>query len=168
MDLTTAIQTRRSVRLYTEDLIEQSLIEKIVENWCYAPSAHNQQARKFFLIAGAEDKAFLGEIMEFWKMLPSAQRVVLAAFDQTLLRDPEFIQQDMGASIQNILLSAHQEGVWAVRCGLYPHESEMEQISTHFQLPSDIVPFALISLGMPAQPLREKHPKRENKIQRLS
>lgn len=32
MDLTTAIQTRRSVRLYTEDLIEQSLIEKIVEN----------------------------------------------------------------------------------------------------------------------------------------
>lgn len=168
MDLTTAIQTRRSIRLYTPDPIDQSLIEKILSNWLYAPSAHNQQARKFFLISSSEDKAFLGDIMEFWKMIPSAQRVVLAAFDQTLLRDPEFIQQDMGASIQNILLSAHQEGIWAVRCGLYPHQSEMDQIASHFSLSEEIVPFALISLWISAQPYREKNPKTESKILRLS
>lgn len=168
MDLTTAIQTRRSVRVYTWEPIAQEMIEKIVNNWLYAPSAHNQQARKFFLISATEDKNFLGDLMEFGKMLPSAERVVLVSFDQTLLRDPEFIQQDLGASIQNILLSAHQEGVWTVRCGLYPHQFEMDQISSHFSLSDEIVPFALISFGISAHPLREKHPKTESKIIRLS
>ncbi len=93
--------------------------------------------------------------------------MILAVFDQEQLRSPEFIEQDMGASIQNILLASHAQGFGAVWVGLYPHEAEMQAIHQHFQLPEQIVPFALISLGKPEGALREKNLKTEGKIQIL-
>lgn len=93
--------------------------------------------------------------------------MILAAFDQEKLRSPEFIQQDMGACIQNILLAGHAQGFGAVRVGLYPHEEEMQEIHEHFQLVEQVVPFALISLGKPKGDLREKNLKTEGKIQIL-
>ena len=105
--------------------------------------------------------------MEFGKMIPQAQGVILACFDEERLRSPEFIQQDMGASIQNILLASHEQGLGAVWVGLYPHEKEMEAIHEHFGLEKHIVPFALIVVGKPSGVLREKNLKTEGKIQAL-
>ncbi len=65
MNLQEALKTRRSVRTYSNEVPSQELIEKVIEMACYAPSAHNQQAWTFFLIAKAEDRNFLGEVMEF-------------------------------------------------------------------------------------------------------
>lgn len=167
MQLQEALKTRRSVRTYTDEIPSQEQIEKILEMACYAPSAHNQQAWTFFLISKAEDRNFLGALMEFGKMLPQAPWVVLAAYDTSLLRSPEFIAQDMGAAIQNLLLASHGEALGAVWVGLYPHEAEMQAIHQHFQLPETIVPFALVAIGKPAGELREKRLKTEGKIQIL-
>ncbi len=167
MNLQEALKTRRSVRTYSNEVPSQELIEKVIEMACYAPSAHNQQARTFFLIAKAEDRNFLGEVMEFGKMIPQAPWTVLAAYDTSSLRSPEFIQQDMGAAMQNLLLASHAEGLGAVWVGLYPHEAEMQAIHQHFQLPESIVPFALVAIGKPAGELREKRLKTEGKIQIL-
>ncbi len=148
-------------------MISLEELQTIAEYGLFAPSAHNQQARKFFLISKKSDFEFLGELMEFGKMIPHAWGVILATFDQEKLRSPEFIQQDMGACIQNILLTSHAQGFGAVWVGLYPHETEMQAIHQHFQLPEQIVPFALISLGKPEGTLREKNLKTEGKIQIL-
>lgn len=139
-------------------------LQKIAEYGLYAPSAHNQQAWKFFIISKKSDFVFLGQLMEFWKMIPQAWGVILVSFDQKSLRSPEFIQQDMGACIQNILLSSHAQGLGAVWVGLYPHEAEMQAIHQHFQLPETIVPFALVAIGKPAGEVREKRLKTEGKI----
>src|SRR5574344_494337 len=147
MDLLTALKTRRSVRNYSEENIPLSLIEEIAEYGLYAPSAHNQQAWKLYLISNPQDRNFLGELMEYGKMIPQAGRVILAGFDEKKLRSPEFIQQDMGACIQNILLATHAKGLGAVWIGLYPHEKEIEQIRQHFRCEENIVPFALIAIG---------------------
>lgn len=93
--------------------------------------------------------------------------MILVSFDQKSLRSPEFIQQDMGACIQNILLSSHAQGLGAVWVGLYTHEAEMQAIHQYFQLPETIVPFALVAIGKPAGELREKRLKTEGKIQIL-
>ena len=165
MDTLTAIKSRRSIRNYNWENIDTNLISEIVGYWLYAPSAHNEQARKYYIISKKEDRIFLSEIMEFGKMLPSAWWCILACFDNDSVRSIEFVQQDMWASIQNILLAAHEKWIWTVRLWLYPHEEPMNEISHHFNLPKNITPFAIISMGRNEGVIPEKNLKSEWKIE---
>ena len=165
MDTLTAIKTRRSIRNYNWTILDLNLISEIVEYWLYAPSAHNQQARKYYIISRNEDQIFLSEVMEFGKILPNAWWCILACFDKDFVRSIEFIQQDMWASIQNILLAAHEKWVWTVRLWLYPHEKPMNKISQHFKLPENIVPFAIISMWIQEWELPKKNLKSDWKIE---
>lgn len=165
MDTLTSIKTRRSIRNYNWETIDINLISEIVEYWLYAPSAHNQQARKYYIISKKEDRIFLSEVMEYGKMLPNAWWCILACFDNELVRSIEFIQQDIWASIQNILLAAHEKWIWTVRLWLYPHEEPIKSISEHFNLPKNIVPFAIISMWIQEWVLPEKNLKSEWKIE---
>ncbi len=72
MDTLACITTRRSVRSYLDEMISLEELQTIAEYGLFAPSAHNQQARKFFLISKKSDFEFLGELMEFGKMIPQA------------------------------------------------------------------------------------------------
>ena len=165
MDTLTAIKTRRSIRFYKNETLDTNLISEIVSYGLYAPSAHNQQARKYYIISKKEDREFLAETMEYWKMLINAGGCILACFDNDYVRSIEFIQQDMWASIQSILLAAHEKWVWTVRLWLYPHEEPMKKISEHFNLPKNITPFAIISMWIQEGELPEKNVKSEWKIE---
>ena len=165
MDTLTAIKTRRSIRNYKDEILDTNLISEIVEYGLYAPSAHNQQARKFYIISKKEDREFLAETMEYGKMLLNAWGCILACFDNEHVRSLEFIQQDMWASIQSILLAAHEKWVWTVRLWLYPHEQPMNKISQHFKLPDNITPFAIISMWISEWQLPEKNLKSDWKIE---
>ena len=165
MDTLTAIKTRRSIRNYKNEILNTNLISEIIEYGLYVPSAHNQQARKYYIISKKEDREFLAETMEYWKMLPNAWWCVLACFNNDNVRSIEFIQQDMWASIQNILLAAHEKWIWTVRLWLYPHEDPMNKISEHFNLPENITPFAIISIWIQQWEIPEKILKSEWKIE---
>ena len=165
MDSLTAIKTRRSIRFYKDETLDTNLISEIVSYGLYAPSAHNQQARKYYIISKKEDREFLAETMEYWKMLTNAWGCILACFDNDYIRSIEFVQQDMWASIQSILLAAHEKWVWTVRLWLYPHEEPMKKISEHFNLPENITPFAIISMWIQEGSLPEKNLKSEWKIE---
>ena len=165
MDTLTAIKTSRSIRNYKNEILNTNLISEIIEYGLYAPSAHNQQARKYYIISKKEDREFLADTMEYWKMLPNAWWCILACFNNDNVRSIEFIQQDMWASIQNILLAAHEKWIWTVRLWLYPHEDPMNKISEHFNLPENITPFAIISIWIQQWEIPEKILKSEWKIE---
>ena len=165
MDTLTAIKTRRSIRNYKDEALDLNLISEIVEYWLYAPSAHNQQAWKYYVISKKEDREFLAETMEYWKMLLNAWWCVLACFDKNYVRSMEFVPQDMGASIQSILLAANERWVWTVWLWLYPHEDSMNKIFQHFNLAENVVPFAIISMWIQEWELPEKRLKSEWKIE---
>jgi len=167
MNTLDTIKTRRSVRNYTDDELDLNLISEIINYWLYAPSAHNQQSRKYYIISKKEDRVFLSEVMEFWKMLSNAWWCVLACFDKEFVRSIEFVQQDMWASIQNILLAAHEKWVWAVWLWLYPHEESISKIFEHFSLPENIVPFAIISMWIQTGDIPQKRLKSGWKIEIL-
>ena len=65
MDTLTAITTRRSVRNYSGEQLDISLIQELLRYALYAPSAHNQQAWKYYIISKKEDRVFLSDVMEF-------------------------------------------------------------------------------------------------------
>jgi len=165
MDTLISIKTRRSVRNYKDEILDVNLISEIIEYWLYAPSAHNQQAWKYYIISNKEDRGFLAETMEYGKMLNNAWGCILACFDKNWVRSMEFIQQDMWASIQNILLAAHEKWVWTVRLWLYPHQEPMDKIHKYFNLPENVTPFAIISMWIQQWELPEKNQKIEWKIE---
>lgn len=160
-----AIKTRRSVRTYsqTQKLTPEQIAE-VAEYWLYAPSAHNQQARKYYIITKQEDLNFLWNLMERWKMIPTASWAVLACFDEKNLRAKDFIQQDMWASVQNIRLAAHEKWYWMVRIWTYPHEEPIKEIKKYFNLDENITPFAILPVGIPEWEIREKIVKKDWKI----
>ena len=159
------IKSRRSVRIYsnTKKLTKEEISE-IVEYWLYAPSADNQQARKYYIITKQEDLNFLWDLMERWKMIPSASWVILACFDEEKLIAPEFIQQDMWASIQNIRLAANEKWYWMVRVWTYPNEKPIKEIKKYFKLDNNIVPFAILPIWFPNEEIRPKNIQTEWKI----
>lgn len=160
------IKTRRSIRNYSStQKITPEQIAEIVEYWLYAPSAHNQQARKYFIITKQKDLDFLWNLMERWKMIPNASWVILACFDSDKLRSPEFIQQDMWASIQNIWLAANEKWYWMVRVWTYPHEEPINWIKEYFKLPENTTPFAILPIWIPEWDPMPKNMKTEWKIE---
>ena len=50
MDTLTSIKTRRSIRNYKNEILDTNLIFEIISYGLYAPSAHKQQARKYFIV----------------------------------------------------------------------------------------------------------------------
>lgn len=165
MDTLEAIKSRRSIRNYAPETINTDLLSEIATYWLYAPSAHNQQARKYYIISNKEDRIFLSEVMEYWKMLKNAWWCIIACYDENSVKSIDFIQQDMWASIENVLLAAHEKWIWTVWLWLYPHQEPIEKIRQHFNLQKNIIPFAIISLWFQDWILPEKIINPEWKIE---
>lgn len=68
---------------------------------------------------------------------------------------------DCAAATENILLAAHGLGLGACWLGIYPREGRVTGMRKLFRLPTNIIPFALISLGYPAEekPREERYNK---------
>lgn len=142
-----AILTRRSVRSYTDKKVKEQDIEDMLRAAMYAPSANNRQPRHFVVI---ENRGLLDEIPNIHphaKMLKEAPLAILVCADTEAQDMAGYYSQDCSAATQNILLAAHEKGLGAVWLGVYPREERMKPVRELFDLPGNIVPFSLISIG---------------------
>lgn len=144
------ILSRRSIRKYTAEPVEEEKISSLLRAAMSAPSAHNQQPWVFVII---DDREVLDRIPDFHpysSMLLHAPIAILVCADTSNLSSPEFWPQDCSAATENILLAANSCGLGSVWLGVYPHEELMSGLSRLLQLPENIQPFSLVSLGYPA------------------
>lgn len=137
MELTEAIRKRRSVRKYRDEKVPREVLEEILETACWAPSAENAQPWYFVALTSAEALQELRLTMEqvaadmkahLEELLPKHPRIVgqTTDFVRRLGDAPVcilvFLQQDYGplretmlesaaASIQTMLLAAHERGL---------------------------------------------------------
>lgn len=147
MDLSKAILTRRSIRKFTGQAVPDKDIETMLRAAFQAPSAHNRQPWHFIVV---KDRAKLESVADFHpyaKMLPQAGCGIVVCGDNVKQKVTGFLIADCAAAVQNILLTAHSIGLGAVWCGLYPKEELMDPISDLFNLPSTILPMAIIAAG---------------------
>jgi len=72
---------------------------------------------------------------------------------------PQCWQQDMAAAAENILLEATDLELGGGWLGVAPEEDRMDYITKLFNLPADIKPFYLLSIGYPneAQTIVERY-----------
>lgn len=152
MDLMEAIHTRRSIRSYRDEPVPEKMIEEILKAAMMAPSAGNEQPWQFIIINKSELLQEIPNIHPHSKMVLDAPVAILVSGDMTFAKHGEFWVQDCSAAVQNLLLAAHGYGLGAVWLGIYPREQLVESFRNLLDLPENIVPFALIPIGHPAQP----------------
>ncbi|MDF2514500.1 MAG: nitroreductase, partial [Herbinix sp.] len=69
--------------------------------------------------------------------------------DESKLRVPTGWEQDLGAAAENMLLEAVHLGLGGVWLGVATADFVTENVRKLFELPGNIRPFALISVGYP-------------------
>jgi len=151
MDAIQAILTRRSIRKYTSQSINDWIIQDLLKAAMSAPSAGNQQPWHFLVI---KERRILDEIPKFHpysNMLRSAPAAILICGDERLEVHRGYWIQDCAAATQNMLLAAHALGLGAVWLGVFPNPDRVAGVRKVVDLPHDIIPFALISMGYPAE-----------------
>lgn len=151
-----AILSRRSVRKYTNKEVTDEVVQQLLKAAMSAPSAHNQQPWHFVVI---KDKEILNKIPKFHpfsKMLSEASLAILVCGSMNLHeKSKPFWVQDCSAALQNILIAANAFDLGAVWLGVYPVDFLIDAIRKLTNLPENIMPFGMVSLGYPAE---EKSP----------
>jgi nitroreductase len=151
MDDLKAILSRRSIRKYTGEQINDKRIEELLEAAMSAPSAGNEQPWHFVII---RDRNLLDSIPSFHPhslMIRDAHVAILVCADTTLQKYKGYWVQDCSAATENILLAAHILGLGSVWLGVYPLEDRVVGFRKLLGIPEHIIPFSLIPVGHPAE-----------------
>ena len=160
MDNLELLFTRRSIRKYKEDVIPRADIEKIIKAGMYAPSARNQQPWHFIIVDNKDILYKISHIHPYASMLPAASAAIVVCGDLSLENSEGYWPVDCSAATQNILLATHALRYGAVWLGVYPREKRMQDLRDLFQLPGNLQPFSLVSLGVPDE--KKEDPGRYN------
>lgn len=143
------IFNRRSIRKYQDKPVEKEKIEKLLRAGMQAPSAANQQAWEFIVVENKDTLAKLSLMTPYSKPVASSAVTFVLLSNSDNFRVPTGWQQDMGAAAQNILLEATYLDLGAVWLGVATSDTAVAFIKETFNLPENIKPFALISIGYP-------------------
>lgn len=165
--------TRRSIRHYTDRSVSLELIDQLLEAATRAPSSHNRQPWRFAVISSPIAKAQLADRMaerlktdrlreadrvaeidrdvnrsrERLNAAPVVIIVCMSSLDVAEARERIMATQSVAASIENLLLAAHEAGLGAcwMAAPLYCPDVVREVL----QLPDDWEAQALITIGYP-------------------
>ncbi len=151
MDALLAMETRRSVRQYTEQPIDEEKLDIILRAGMAAPSGGNAQAWRFVVV---DDKKLLAEISGIHPYAPMAARAPMAIVicaDLAAEKFPGLWVQDCSAAMQNMLLAAHASGLGAVWCGIQPDPEREAAFAKLLNLTGQVKAFGLMVLGYPAE-----------------
>lgn len=168
-DAYNCIMTRASCRTFTDQRPSEGQIDSMLRAAMAAPTAKNQQAWQFVVITDRDILDSIAANCRNIKMAAEAPLAIAVCGDLTIARDKEhgsekFLQQDLSAATENLLLAAHAMGLGAVWCGIYPDEERTRLISRYLELPETIIPLNIIPIGYPAAPLTPKDKFSQSRI----
>lgn len=143
------IFNRRSIRKFTSQLVEPEKIDKLLRAAMQAPSAANQQEWEFIVVQDKENLGKVAETSPFAKPAAGSAVTFVLLADESKMKVPTGWEQDMGAAAENMLLEAVHLGLGGVWFGVATSDLVVENIRRLFELPENIRPFALISIGYP-------------------
>jgi nitroreductase len=168
MDLMEAIYTRRAVREFTAEPIEDKTLLKLIDAAVQAPSAVNQQPWSFCVV---RDKALLGRISCEAKaqMLKTSPAGLVSHHFRELLSDPNFdifyaapvlvvisamapspwAVEDCSLAAENLMLAARAVGLGTCWIGFAQPWLGTPEGKAALNLPANYVPVAPIIVGHP-------------------
>ena len=143
------ILKRVSIREYLDKKVEKEKVEKLLLAGMSAPSAKNQKAWEFLV---CDDKEKLTEISNRCKnhyMAKDAPLVIMVLANKTKAITPLYLDQDLAAATENILLEATHLGLGTVWLGVAPNEERMNNFKEIFHLSEEYYVLSAIVVGYP-------------------
>lgn len=141
-----AIQDRRSIRLFSDRAVPDELLDKVLGAAMWAPNTCSLSGVRFVVLKKEENRNL---IVQVWR----APVIIVGGFDERpyrFVKDNELPYNpmlDVGAAIQNMLLTAHALGLgaaWATFMG------ELSTIRRELAVPDYIKLITYVVMGWPA------------------
>lgn len=164
MNVLEAICSRRSIRKYNDKPVSEEQVQKLLKAAMFAPSARNQQPWHFIVIRNKKTLEGVRKFHPYAEMTKEAQVAILICADENLEKSKNYWPVDCSNATQNILLAAHGIGLGSVWLGIYPREERMKGCIDLFDLPSNIHPFALVSIGNHDMEIKQPNRYNEERI----
>ena len=143
---------RRSVRRFTDKVVEGEVIDRLLAAGCSAPSACNRKTVDFYVITGEEKLNELSNCGRFTRFKSPLMIIVVGNLNRALpLGLADYWIHDAGAASENILIEATSLGLGSCWCGIHPQKRMMEKVSRALGLTEKQIPFSMIKLGYPAE-----------------
>ncbi len=160
-----AIMNRRSIRCYTDQKVNDEQVKTLLEAAMCAPSAGNEQPWHFIVI---RDRQLLDRVPEYHpysSMIKQASLAILICADTRLSKyDVDYWIQDCAAATENLLIAVQDLGLGAVWLGVYPRQERVQGLRRIFNIPDEVVPFALVPVGYPAEHRSGENRYREDRV----
>lgn len=163
-----AIFHRVSIRKYVDRPVEQDKIVTMLKAAMAAPSACNQQPWEYYVVTNKDIIKELSQTSPYASAAKDAPLVFVACFRKTEgIIAPSYVEIDMSASVENLLLEADELGLGAVWMGIAPQEERMDAVRKVIDLPEHLSAFALISCGYPAEERVQQNRYQESRVHYL-
>lgn len=143
---------RSSVRVFDERPVESNSITQLLQAAMQAPSARNQQPWHFLVVKNRAKLDALALVSQGARHLYGAPCAIIPCIQEGITKMPHTRPLDVSAATQNILLSAHEQGLGAVWVCVFPLAYRMEAVREILNIPADLTPFAMIPIGYPKHP----------------
>lgn len=149
MNVIEAIKTRRSVRKYKPESIQEEHLKTILEAARLAPSAGNKQPWKFIVVRDKETKMKLAEKARKQLWIGDAGVIVVAlAMDK---KDPtiyeRWAERDVMTAVEHMVLSSWELGYGTCWIGAF----EQKDIKEVLEIPEKMTVINLLPIGVPDQ-----------------
>ena len=153
MDCLEVIRTRKSVRSFSSETINQEILDQILEAGRLAPSAQNKQCWRFLVVSNPElikKIAFHSVIGSVNFFLKEAPLIIIACADPAkslTLNKQDYYLVDTAIAFQQMILAAWNLGIGSCWIGAFD-ESNLKKL---FSIPEHIRIVALSPFGFPAK-----------------
>lgn len=152
MELQDVLQSRRSIRKYTEEPVSKEDIDLLMHAAMSGPSACNKMPWEFYVITDETVLEKLRNASRYSKIYAPLAIVVCGSLSRALPSQlaPYWIQ-DCSAATENILLAATDLGLGTVWCGIHPQKRAEERVREALGLAEKQIPLNIIYVGHPDQ-----------------
>lgn len=151
MDVMTAITTRRSIRRFTHQEIDDKTLDTILNSGFCAPSAKNKRPWHFIILRKKDVLLKISSISSNHKVIEQASCCILICGDTIVEGIKDFLIQDCSAAIQNMLITIHGLSLGGVWCGIHTGSNVHKRITEIIELPDKVIPVGMIAVGYPAE-----------------
>lgn len=148
MNVLEAIKARRSIRQFTDEPIGREALEKLLDAARWAPTASNQQRWRFVVVTSPSVKRLIKKFAPGIFIMPAAFIVICVEKEPGTNPWAEATYlADCAIAAQNIMLAAWEMGIGSCPALSYAKVAVQEILN----LPEDIEPLLIVSLGYPAE-----------------
>lgn len=161
-----SIFKRRSIRKYQEKEVSEEQIKKLLEAAMCAPSASNVRPWHFIVVKDKITLDKLSQTHRYAYMVKDANVAIVVCGDYTLHSHKDYWILDCSAATENILLEVEELGLGAVWVAVYPREERIKYVKNIFNLPKNILPLCIVSIGYPDERFETKNRYDESRVHR--